>query len=52
MAVAGWIGAPEVSRSHRHGIIIFVNGRWVQNRALGFALEEAYHSLLLVGRHP
>jgi DNA mismatch repair protein MutL len=48
----GWIGAPEVSRSHRQGIVIFVNGRWVQNRALGFALEEAYHSLLLVGRHP
>ena len=24
----------------------------MQNRALAFALEEAYHSLLLVGRHP
>jgi DNA mismatch repair protein MutL len=52
VTVEGWIGAPELSRSHRQGIIIFVNGRWVQNRALGFALEEAYHSLLLVGRHP
>jgi DNA mismatch repair protein MutL len=52
MTVAGWVAAPEVSRSHRQGIVIFVNGRWVQNRALGFALEEAYHSLLLVGRHP
>ena len=52
MTVDGWISAPELSRSHRQGIVIFVNGRWVQNRALGFALEEAYHSLLLVGRHP
>ncbi|MFN8593222.1 MAG: DNA mismatch repair endonuclease MutL [Thermomicrobiales bacterium] len=52
VAVSGWITAPELSRSHRQGIILFVNGRWVQNRALGFALEEAYHSLLLVGRHP
>jgi DNA mismatch repair protein MutL len=50
--VTGWVSSPEVSRSHRQGIIIFVNGRWVQNRALAFALEEAYHSLLLVGRHP
>jgi len=33
-------------------LIFFVNGRWIQNRALSFALEEAYHSLLLVGRHP
>ena len=52
VAVDGWITTPELSRSHRQGIVIFVNGRWVQNRALGFALEEAYHSLLLVGRHP
>ncbi|HET7092752.1 MAG TPA: DNA mismatch repair protein MutL, partial [Thermomicrobiales bacterium] len=50
--VSGWIAAPEVTRSHRQGIVFFVNGRWVQNRALAFALEEAYHSLLLVGRHP
>jgi len=52
VTVDGWISSPELSRSHRQGIIIFVNGRWVQNRALSFALEEAYHSLLLVGRHP
>lgn len=52
ITVEGWVGSPELSRSNRQGIVIFVNGRWVQNRALGFALEEAYHSLLLVGRHP
>src|SRR5215203_4968582 len=52
VSVEGWITAPELSRSHRQGIVIFDNGRWVQNRALAFALEEAYHSLLLVGRHP
>jgi DNA mismatch repair protein MutL len=52
ITVEGWITTPELSRSHRQGIVIFVNGRWVQNRALAFALEEAYHSLLLVGRHP
>ena len=52
VAVSGWVGAPDVTRSHRQGIVVFVNGRWVQNRALAFALEEAYHSLLMVGRHP
>ncbi|MCC6315886.1 MAG: DNA mismatch repair endonuclease MutL [Thermomicrobiales bacterium] len=52
VAVEGWVGAPSVTRSHRQGIALFVNGRWIQNRALGFALEEAYHSLLMVGRHP
>ncbi len=52
VSVSGWVGAPTVTRSHRQGIVLFVNGRWVQNRALAFALEEAYHSLLMVGRHP
>ncbi|HSC97427.1 MAG TPA: DNA mismatch repair endonuclease MutL [Casimicrobiaceae bacterium] len=52
VTVDGWIGAPTVSRSHRQDMIFFVNGRWVQHRAMSFALEEAYHSLLMVGRHP
>jgi DNA mismatch repair protein MutL len=52
VVVEGWVGGPSVTRSHRQGIVLFVNGRWVQHRALSFALEEAYHSLLMVGRHP
>ncbi len=48
----GWVAAPTVSRSHRQDMVFFVNGRWFQHRSLGFALEEAYHSLLMVGRHP
>lgn len=50
--VSGWIGAPSLTKSHRQGLHFMVNGRWIQNRALGFALEEAYHSLLMLGRHP
>ena len=52
VTVTGWIGLPEVTRSHRNSLLFFVNGRWVQNRTLLFALEEAYHSLIMVGRHP
>ena len=50
--VSGWVTSPRVSRSHRQNLFFFVNGRLVQHRALTFALEEAYHSLLMVGRHP
>lgn len=50
--VTGWVAAPTLTKSHRQNIVLFVNGRWVQNRALAFALEEAYHSLIMVGRHP
>ena len=52
VTVTGWIGLPEVTRSHRNSLLFFVNGRWVQNRTLLFALEEAYHSLIMVGHHP
>ena len=50
--VEGWVGAPRITRSHRQHLHFFVNGRWVQHRPLSFALEEAFHTLLMVGRHP
>ncbi len=50
--VSGWISAPRVSRSHRQNLFFFVNGRLIHHRSLVFALEEAYHSLLMIGRHP
>src|SRR3989337_991107 len=52
VCVTGWLSAPSLTKSHRQGLVFFVNGRWIQNRALQFALEEAYHSLIMVGRHP
>lgn len=52
VGIYGWISAPRVSRSHRQSLYFFVNGRLIQHRSLVYALEEAYHSLLMVGRHP
>jgi DNA mismatch repair protein MutL len=52
VSVSGWVGAPTVHRSQRQGMIFFVNGRWIQSRTLTYVLEDAYHSLLMVGRHP
>jgi DNA mismatch repair protein MutL len=52
VTVSGWVTTPRVTRSHRQNLFFFVNGRMVQHRALAFALEEAFHSLLMVGRHP
>ena len=50
--ITGWVSSPRVTRSHRQNLFFFVNGRLVQHRALTYALEEAFHSLLMVGRHP
>ena len=52
VTVSGWVSSPRVTRSHRQNLFFFVNGRLVQHRALTYALEEAFHSLLMVGRHP
>ncbi|HEX6778471.1 MAG TPA: DNA mismatch repair endonuclease MutL, partial [Ktedonobacterales bacterium] len=51
-SVAGFISRPACYKSTRQYLSFFVNRRWVQSRTLNFAVEEAYHSLLLAGRHP
>ncbi len=50
--IDGLIGPPPVSRASREYISLFVNRRWIQNRRLAFAVEEAYRGLLMTGRHP
>lgn len=50
--VTGMVGLPKVSRSGRGYLSFFVNRRWVNSRMLARSVEEAYHGLLMVGRHP
>jgi DNA mismatch repair protein MutL len=50
--VYGYIGSPSLHRATRDYEILFVNRRWIQDRSLGFAVEEAYRTLLPVGRYP
>ncbi len=52
LSVKGFISPLSLSRSNRREIIFFVNGRPVQDPALGTALVQAYHTLLMVGRYP
>ena len=50
--VTGYISLPTCYKSTRQHMSFFVNRRWVLSRMLSYAVEEAYHSLLLPGRHP
>ena len=50
--VMGMVGSPKISRSSRDYINLFVNRRWISHRLLAWAVEEAYHGLLMVGKHP
>ncbi len=50
--VSGYVSRPSSYKATRQYLSFFVNRRWVQSRTLSYAVEEAYHSLLLTGRHP
>ncbi len=50
--VTGMVGSPAVSRSSRGYLSFFINRRWVSSRLLAWAVEEAYHGLLMTGKHP
>jgi DNA mismatch repair protein MutL len=50
--VSGYASAPSLHRSNRNEITLFVNGRWVQDQSLTFAVIQAYHTLLMSKRYP
>jgi len=52
LLVTGMVGAPTISRSSRGYLSFFVNHRWISSRLLAWAVEEAYHGLLMTGKHP
>ncbi len=50
--VSGMIGPVSLDRANRAYMSLFVNRRWVQNRSLAYALEQAYHGFLMEKRYP
>jgi DNA mismatch repair protein MutL len=52
VSVRGYISQPHLNRATRTDLTFFVNRRWVQSPLMMRAVEQAYHTLLPVGRHP
>ncbi|MGC9394369.1 MAG: DNA mismatch repair endonuclease MutL [Anaerolineae bacterium] len=50
--VCGFVGPTSVHRANRGYITLFINGRWVQDLRLTYAIIQAYHTLLPVKRFP
>jgi DNA mismatch repair protein MutL len=50
--IQGMIGKPSISRTGRGYQSFFINRRWINSRLLTSAAEEAYHGMLMQGRHP
>lgn len=50
--ISGYAGSPGLHRPNRSQIVLFVNGRWIRDTRLTYAIVQAYHTLLPVGRYP
>jgi DNA mismatch repair protein MutL len=52
LRISGFTSRPEVQRSNRNGIYIFVNRRLVRDRLLLHAISEAYRNIVPPGVFP
>ncbi|EJD8551285.1 TPA: DNA mismatch repair endonuclease MutL [Staphylococcus pseudintermedius] len=50
--LTGYVAKSEHSRSNRHYISLFINGRYIKNFLLNKAVQEGYHTLMMIGRYP
>ncbi len=50
--INGLASPPSLSRSNRSYLSFFVNRRWIYSPLLIRATEQAYHGLLMDGKHP
>jgi DNA mismatch repair protein MutL len=47
----GYIADPSFERGTTRMQYLFLNGRWIRDRGLGHAVQEAYRGLLMTGRY-
>jgi DNA mismatch repair protein MutL len=50
--ISGYIGKPALTKSDKDGIMIYVNSRFIKNKAVSNAVYDAYHTLLGTQRFP
>jgi DNA mismatch repair protein MutL len=49
--LTGYVADPACERGTPRMQYLFFNGRWVRDRSLGHAIQEAYRGLLMTGRY-
>ncbi|MGC9400467.1 MAG: DNA mismatch repair endonuclease MutL [Anaerolineae bacterium] len=50
--VRGFVGPTGVHRANRGYITLMINGRWVEDLRISYAIIQAYHTLLPTKRYP
>lgn len=48
--VSGVVGKPEISRANRQNQIFFVNGRYIKDKNLTAAVDQAYKGMIPIGK--
>ena len=51
MSITGCIGKPSIARSNRSNQLFFVNNRYVKDKTLTSAAEQAFKGMLTVGKY-
>lgn len=52
ISLSGYIGKPSYSKKNRKFQIFFVNGRWINSKAMEAAVSQAYVDKMFAGRYP
>lgn len=52
IGVTGFVSSPEYTERTARGVYAFVNGRFVRDRTIQHAIQDAYRTLMERGRHP
>lgn len=50
--VYGYTGKPEIARANRNYQSIYINGRYVKNKTISAAIDEAYKTFLMKNKFP
>jgi DNA mismatch repair protein MutL len=50
-SLSGYIADPSCDRGTARMQYLFLNGRWIRDRSLAHAVQEAYRGLLMTGRY-
>lgn len=51
-AVSGFLGKPQISRGNRSYEIYFINGRFIRNKIIAKAIEDAYRPYVMQHQYP
>ena len=51
MRITGVVGKPEISRSNRNGQLFFVNNRYIKDKTLSAAADQAFKGMIPINKY-